>query len=90
MFDDRGFYLAIYLQVLPDLFHTVRTCDDYLKDYITWKLGTLVSIVRQVDIDVVKLFGTCNYSLAFSGYQYKSDLMFFCSIFVNICKNCSL
>ncbi|KAJ4716092.1 Serine/threonine-protein kinase TOR [Melia azedarach] len=34
-------------KVLPDLFHTVRTCDDYLKDYITWKLGNLVSIVRQ-------------------------------------------
>ncbi|GAV78802.1 PI3_PI4_kinase domain-containing protein/FAT domain-containing protein/FATC domain-containing protein/Rapamycin_bind domain-containing protein/DUF3385 domain-containing protein/HEAT_2 domain-containing protein [Cephalotus follicularis] len=34
-------------KVLPDLFHTVRTCDDYLKDFITWKLGTLVSIVRQ-------------------------------------------
>ncbi|CAK7330253.1 unnamed protein product [Dovyalis caffra] len=42
--------LASYHQkvVLPDLFHTVRTCDDYLKDFITWKLGTLVSIVRQV------------------------------------------
>ncbi|CAI0401159.1 unnamed protein product [Linum tenue] len=35
------------LKVLPDLFHTVRTCDDSLKDFITWKLGTLVSIVRQ-------------------------------------------
>ncbi|EEF44132.1 fkbp-rapamycin associated protein, putative [Ricinus communis] len=34
-------------KVLPDLFHTIRTCDDYLKDFITWKLGTLVSIVRQ-------------------------------------------
>ncbi|GLT98087.1 hypothetical protein SLE2022_156090 [Rubroshorea leprosula] len=34
-------------KVLPDLFHTVRTCDDFLKDFITWKLGTLVSIVRQ-------------------------------------------
>ena len=33
---------------MPDLFHTIRTCDDYLKDFITWKLGTLVSIVRQV------------------------------------------
>ncbi|KAG8368518.1 hypothetical protein BUALT_Bualt15G0054000 [Buddleja alternifolia] len=33
--------------VLPDLLHTVRTCDDGLKEYITWKLGTLVSIVRQ-------------------------------------------
>ncbi|XAR52952.1 Non-specific serine/threonine protein kinase [Bertholletia excelsa] len=34
-------------KVLPDLFHTVRTCEDGLKEYITWKLGTLVSIVRQ-------------------------------------------
>ncbi|KAK4401785.1 Serine/threonine-protein kinase TOR [Sesamum angolense] len=34
-------------KVLPDLLHTVRTCDDGLKEYITWKLGTLVSIVRQ-------------------------------------------
>ncbi|KAK6136952.1 hypothetical protein DH2020_029313 [Rehmannia glutinosa] len=36
-------------KVLPDLLHTVRTCDDSssLKEYITWKLGTLVSIVRQ-------------------------------------------
>ncbi|KAK9943792.1 hypothetical protein M0R45_009388 [Rubus argutus] len=25
----------------------VRTCDDALKDFITWKLGTLVAIVRQ-------------------------------------------
>ncbi|KAH9655480.1 serine/threonine-protein kinase TOR [Citrus sinensis] len=40
--------LMFIFKVLPDLFHTVRTCDDYLKDYITWKLGTLVSIVRQV------------------------------------------
>ncbi|KAJ0077737.1 hypothetical protein Patl1_37311 [Pistacia atlantica] len=40
--------LVKLLQVLPDLFLTARTCDGYLKDYITWKLGTLVSIVRQV------------------------------------------
>ncbi|CAN0880379.1 Serine/threonine-protein kinase TOR [Linum grandiflorum] len=40
--------LASYHQkVLPDLFHTVRTCDESLKNFITWKLGTLVSIVRQ-------------------------------------------
>ena len=38
-----------YLQVLPDLFHTLRTCEDGLKEFITWKLGTLVSIVRQVN-----------------------------------------
>uniref|UniRef100_A0A6N2L582 Serine/threonine-protein kinase TOR n=1 Tax=Salix viminalis TaxID=40686 RepID=A0A6N2L582_SALVM len=39
--------LMFIFKVLPDLFHIVRTCDDYLKDFITWKLGTLVSIVRQ-------------------------------------------
>ncbi|KAG6793064.1 hypothetical protein POTOM_002248 [Populus tomentosa] len=39
--------LMFIFKVLPDLFHTVRTCDDCLKDFITWKLGTLVSIVRQ-------------------------------------------
>ncbi|CAI0401191.1 unnamed protein product [Linum tenue] len=39
--------LMFIFKVLPDLFHTVRTCDDSLKDFITWKLGTLVSIVRQ-------------------------------------------
>ncbi|KAL6013172.1 hypothetical protein ACLOJK_003664 [Asimina triloba] len=33
--------------VLPELFHTVRTCEDGLKEFINWKLGTLVSIVRQ-------------------------------------------
>lgn len=37
---------------MPDLFLIVRTCDDALKDFITWKLGTLVSIVRQVHNDV--------------------------------------
>jgi FKBP12-rapamycin complex-associated protein len=35
------------LKVLPELFHTVRTSDENLKDFITWGLGTLVSIVRQ-------------------------------------------
>ncbi|KAH9655476.1 serine/threonine-protein kinase TOR [Citrus sinensis] len=49
IFKSMGLGCVPYLpKVLPDLFHTVRTCDDYLKDYITWKLGTLVSIVRQV------------------------------------------
>ncbi|KAK2978540.1 hypothetical protein RJ640_009499, partial [Escallonia rubra] len=33
--------------VLPDLFRIVCTCEDGLKEFITWKLGTLVSIVRQ-------------------------------------------
>ncbi|KAH7575442.1 hypothetical protein JRO89_XS02G0112900 [Xanthoceras sorbifolium] len=51
IFKSMGLGCVPYLpKVLPDLFHTVRTCDDYLKDYITWKLGTLVSIVRQVYI----------------------------------------
>lgn len=48
IFKSMGLGCVPYLpKVLPDLFHTVRTCDDYLKDFITWKLGTLVSIVRQ-------------------------------------------
>ncbi|XP_030468800.2 serine/threonine-protein kinase TOR-like isoform X2 [Syzygium oleosum] len=34
-------------KVLPDLFLIVGICDDTLKDFIAWKLGTLVSIVRQ-------------------------------------------
>ncbi|KAF6153004.1 hypothetical protein GIB67_021609 [Kingdonia uniflora] len=34
-------------KVLPDLLHIVHTCEDGLKEFITWKLGTLVSIVRQ-------------------------------------------
>ncbi|XP_057463720.1 serine/threonine-protein kinase TOR-like [Actinidia eriantha] len=38
---------AFSRQVLPDLFHTLRACEDGLKEFITWKLGTLVSIVRQ-------------------------------------------
>ncbi|CAN1141587.1 Serine/threonine-protein kinase TOR [Linum perenne] len=48
IFKSMGLGCVPYLpKVLPDLFHTVRTCDDSLKDFITWKLGTLVSIVRQ-------------------------------------------
>ncbi|KAF8410288.1 hypothetical protein HHK36_002814 [Tetracentron sinense] len=39
--------LMFIFKVLPDLFHTVRMCEDGLKEFITWKLGTLVSIVRQ-------------------------------------------
>lgn len=46
------FHMTLSYQVLPDLLHTVRTCDDFLKEYIMWKLGTLVSIVRQVYIPV--------------------------------------
>ncbi|XP_065870624.1 serine/threonine-protein kinase TOR isoform X2 [Euphorbia lathyris] len=48
IFKSMGLACVPYLpKVLPDLFHIVRNCDDYLKDFITWKLGTLVSIVRQ-------------------------------------------
>ncbi|XP_041013717.1 serine/threonine-protein kinase TOR-like isoform X1 [Juglans microcarpa x Juglans regia] len=48
IFKSMGLGCVPYLpKVLPDLFHTVRTCEDTLKDFITWKLGTLVSIVRQ-------------------------------------------
>ncbi|KAI4295808.1 hypothetical protein L6164_035812 [Bauhinia variegata] len=48
IFKTMGLGCVPYLsKVLPDLFHTVRTCEDNLKDVITWKLGTLVSIVRQ-------------------------------------------
>ncbi|KAK4731493.1 hypothetical protein R3W88_024481 [Solanum pinnatisectum] len=35
-------------EVLPDLFHIVRISEDGLKEFITWKLGTLVSIARQI------------------------------------------
>ncbi|KAF3971928.1 hypothetical protein CMV_004520 [Castanea mollissima] len=48
IFKSMGLGCVPYLpKVLPDLFHTVRTCEDNLKDFVTWKLGTLVSIVRQ-------------------------------------------
>ncbi|KAL2490207.1 Serine/threonine-protein kinase TOR [Abeliophyllum distichum] len=48
IFKSMGLSCVSYLpKVLPDLFHTVHMCDDGLKEYITWKLGTLVSIVRQ-------------------------------------------
>ncbi|KAL8541637.1 hypothetical protein ACS0TY_002778 [Phlomoides rotata] len=48
IFKSMGLGCVPYLpKVLPDLLHTVRTCDDFLKEYIMWKLGTLVSIVRQ-------------------------------------------
>ncbi|KAK8706592.1 hypothetical protein V6N13_050150 [Hibiscus sabdariffa] len=48
IFKSMGLGCVPYLpKVLHDLFQIVRTCDDHLKDYITWKLGTLVSIVRQ-------------------------------------------
>lgn len=48
IFKSMGLGCVPYLpKVLLDLFHTVRTCEDGLKEFITWKLGTLVSIVRQ-------------------------------------------
>ncbi|XP_021776173.1 serine/threonine-protein kinase TOR-like [Chenopodium quinoa] len=48
IFKSMGLGCVPYLQkVLPDLFQIVRACDDNLKDFITWKFGTLVSIVRQ-------------------------------------------
>lgn len=48
IFKSMGLGSVPYLpKVLPDLFHTVRSCEDGLKEFITWKLGTLVSIVRQ-------------------------------------------
>ncbi|XP_015170837.1 serine/threonine-protein kinase TOR-like isoform X2 [Solanum tuberosum] len=36
------------VEVLPDLFHIVRISEDGLKEFITWKLGTLVSTARQI------------------------------------------
>lgn len=53
--------MKLFYQVLPDLLHTVRTCDDFLKEYITWKLGTLVSIVRQVHILCLSLLMLTHY-----------------------------
>lgn len=48
IFKSMGLGCVPYLQkVLPDLFQIVRACDDNLKEFITWKFGTLVSIVRQ-------------------------------------------
>ncbi|KAH7836314.1 hypothetical protein Vadar_034584 [Vaccinium darrowii] len=48
IFKSMGLGCVPYLpKVLPDLFHTLRTCEDGLKEFITRKLGTLVSIVRQ-------------------------------------------
>uniref|UniRef100_A0A1D1Y0I7 Serine/threonine-protein kinase TOR n=2 Tax=Anthurium amnicola TaxID=1678845 RepID=A0A1D1Y0I7_9ARAE len=48
IFKSMGLGCVPYLpKVLPDLLLAVRTCEDGLKEFITWKLGTLVSIVRQ-------------------------------------------
>jgi hypothetical protein len=45
---DKVFDLLLF-KVLPELFRAVRMCEDGgLKEFITWKLGTLISIVRQV------------------------------------------
>ncbi|PKA52204.1 Serine/threonine-protein kinase TOR [Apostasia shenzhenica] len=48
IFKSMGLGCVPYLpKVLPELLHALRTCEDGLKEFITWKLGTLVSIVRQ-------------------------------------------
>ncbi|CAM8904260.1 unnamed protein product [Rhodiola kirilowii] len=52
IFKAMGLGCVPYLpKVLPELLNIVRngnrTCDEFLKDFITSKLGTLVSIVRQ-------------------------------------------
>ncbi|CAM0955895.1 unnamed protein product [Alopecurus aequalis] len=49
VFKSMGLGCVPYLpKVLPELFRAVRMCEDGgLKEFITWKLGTLVSIVRQ-------------------------------------------
>ncbi|KAJ3676103.1 hypothetical protein LUZ60_003515 [Juncus effusus] len=49
IFKSMGLGCVPYLpKVLPELFRAVRSCEDgVLKEFITWKLGTLVSIVRQ-------------------------------------------
>ncbi|KAH0644066.1 hypothetical protein KY290_033588 [Solanum tuberosum] len=39
--------LMFIFKVFPDLYHIVCICEDGLKEFITWKLGTLVSIARQ-------------------------------------------
>ncbi|KAJ4809422.1 Serine/threonine-protein kinase [Rhynchospora pubera] len=49
IFKSMGLGCVPYLpKVLPELFRAVRICEDGgLKEFITWKLGTVVSIVRQ-------------------------------------------
>ncbi|KAH7665067.1 Non-specific serine/threonine protein kinase protein [Dioscorea alata] len=48
IFKSMGLGCVPYLpKVLPELFLALNTCEDGLKEFITWKLGTLVSIVRQ-------------------------------------------
>ncbi|KAL3352266.1 hypothetical protein AABB24_020356, partial [Solanum stoloniferum] len=49
IFKSMGPMCVPYLpKVFPDLYHIVHICEDGLKEFITWKLGTLVSIARQV------------------------------------------
>jgi hypothetical protein len=49
VFKKMGLGCVPYLpKVMPDLFHTVRTCEEGLRDFIFWCLAALVSIVRQV------------------------------------------
>ena len=40
--------LHVFSQVMPDLFITVRSCDDSLREFIFLQLALLVSIVKQV------------------------------------------
>ncbi|BBN14806.1 serine/threonine-protein kinase mTOR [Marchantia polymorpha subsp. ruderalis] len=48
IFKKMGLGSVPYLpKVLPDLFHTVRTCEDSLREFIFRCLAALVSIVRQ-------------------------------------------
>ncbi|CAM6130085.1 unnamed protein product [Calypogeia fissa] len=48
IFKKMGLASVQYLpKVMPDLFHTVRTCEEGLRDFIFWCLAALVSIVRQ-------------------------------------------
>lgn len=38
------------VQVLPELVCTIRNCEDGLREFCFWQLGSLVSIVRQVGV----------------------------------------
>ncbi|KAK1282825.1 Serine/threonine-protein kinase TOR [Acorus calamus] len=48
--------LMFIFKVLPDLFHTVRTCEDGLKEFITWKLGTLDEHMHILFPALIRLF----------------------------------
>lgn len=48
IFKAMGLACVPYLpKVMPDLFLTVRTCEEGLREFIFWQLASLVSIVRQ-------------------------------------------